>query len=160
MNAPDRPNANLVSLLWAGPEAASEIAAMHGRLFDQPWDASGVTRLLEHPGSTALIARHGFPKTSVGFVVGQIAADEAELLSIGVIESWQRLGLGSRLLLGLTRALERAQVRRIHLEVAADNTAAVALYEAHGFSRSGLRKNYYQRAGGPSVDALTLSRAL
>jgi ribosomal-protein-alanine N-acetyltransferase len=160
MNAPDRPDANLVSLLWAGPEAASEIAAMHGRLFDQPWDTPSVYRLLEHPGSTALIARHGFPKTSVGFVMGQIAADEAELLSIGVVESWQRLGLGSRLLLGLTRALERAQVRRLHLEVAADNTAALALYEAHGFSRSGLRKNYYQRPGGGSVDALTLARGL
>jgi ribosomal-protein-alanine N-acetyltransferase len=160
MNAPDRPDANLVSLLWAGPEASSEIASMHAQLFDPPWDAPSLSRLLEHPGSTALIGRYGFPKTSVGFIMGQIAADEAELLSIGVVEPWQRLGLGSRLLLGLTRALERAQVRRLHLEVAADNTAAIGLYEANGFTRSGLRKNYYQRQGGSSVDALTLTKPI
>jgi len=42
-----------------------------------------------------------------------------------------------------------------YLEVRTDNTAAIALYQAHGFERLGLRKNYYQPSG---ADAYTMVR--
>ncbi len=35
------------------------------------------------------------------------------------------------------------------LEVAADNVAAIKLYEATGFQRVGLRKGYYPHRMGP-----------
>ena len=54
---------------------------------------------------------------------------------------------------GLVRAARRAEVKRLFLEVAADNDAAVALYEGLGFKIAGARKAYYQRAGGENVDA-------
>ena len=65
---------NLVSLLWAGGEAAGEIARLHASLLEPGWDEAAVTKLLEHPGATTLIARTGFPKISVGFAMGQVAA--------------------------------------------------------------------------------------
>ena len=42
------------ALLWASPEHAAELAELHARLFDAPWDADSFSRLLEHPGSTAV----------------------------------------------------------------------------------------------------------
>jgi ribosomal-protein-alanine N-acetyltransferase len=160
MTTPEKRDVNLVSLLWAGPESSAEVSALHASLFDQPWDSASLARLLEHPGATTLIARTGFPKATVGFVLGQVAADEAEIISIGVAKEWQGVGLGKRLVEGLERALKRAGAKRIFLEVAEDNTAARALYEGHGFTEATRRKGYYPRAGSPAVDALVMSKAL
>ena len=150
----------LVSLLWAGPDRAADIAALHRRLFDPPWDAQCIGSLLDHPGAAALVALIGTPKVTAGFVLGQIAADEAEILSIGVAPEWQRRRLGRRLVEGLVRAAARAEVKRLVLEVAADNEAAVALYRGLGFKTVGRRNDYYQREGEASVDALTLALAI
>lgn len=150
----------LVSLLWAGPDRAGDIAALHGVLFDPPWGEKAIAGLLDHPASTAFVAVIGNPKEVAGFMMGQLAADEGEILSIGVSPKWQRRGLGRLLVEGLARALKRAEARRMFLEVAADNAAALALYRVLGFSETGRRKGYYQRKDAPSVDALTLALSL
>jgi len=150
-----------VSLLWAGPEQAAEIAALHSKLFSPAWDEASLRNLLEHPASTAFIAvLGGPPKTTVGFVLGQLAADEAEILSLGVLPEWQRKGIGQRLVEGVARAAQRAEAKRLFLEVAADNDAALSLYRRTGFLGTGLRRGYYARDGGTAVDAVTLSLKL
>jgi ribosomal-protein-alanine N-acetyltransferase len=58
---------------------------------------------------------------------------------------------------GLVRAARRAEVKRLFLEVATDNEAAVALYKSLGFKKAGTRKGYYQRAGGENADAVILA---
>lgn len=147
-----------VSLLWAGPERAQEIAQLHGQLFQPPWDATEIVKMLEHPASTALVAL--LDRQVCGFVMAQIAADEAEVLSIGVNGNHQRTGLAVALMEGLVRALQRAEVKRLFLEVAEDNAAAQALYTKLGFKEIGRRKNYYQRASAMPVDAVNLTLAL
>lgn len=149
-----------VSLLWAGPERAAEIAVLHAQLFAAPWDGASVKAMLDHPASTAFVALVGLPRVPVGFVLGQLAADEAEILSIGVAKEWQRKGLGRRLVEGLARAVARAEAKRLFLEVGADDAAALALYRALAFKEVGRRKGYYERSGGTPVDALTLALAL
>lgn len=153
-------NIKHVSLLWAAPERAEEIAKLHRRLFDPPWDAQAIQALLEHPASTSLIAVAGDPKIAVGFVIGQLAADEAEILSVGVAPDWQRFGLGQMLMEGLARAAKRGEAKRLFLEVAEDNVAATALYAKLGFAEVGRRKRYYERPGAQPVDALILALAL
>jgi ribosomal-protein-alanine N-acetyltransferase len=146
-----------LSLLWASTDRAEEIAALHARLFDSAWDADSITRSIEHPASASFIAQVREPRSLAGFVIGRIAADEAEILSIGVAPEWQRRGIGRRMVEGLVRASRRAEVARLFLEVAADNAAAIALYKSLGFKVAGRRKAYYQRAGGKSVDAVILA---
>ncbi len=150
-------NIKHVSLLWASPDRAGEVANLHGRLFSPGWDEAGMKALLEHPAATSLMAVSGNPKTVVGFVIGQLASDEAEILSIGTAPDWQRAGLGRMLLEGLIRAAKRGEAKRLFLEVAEDNEAALALYRALGFQETGRRKNYYQRPDGSKTDALTLA---
>jgi ribosomal-protein-alanine N-acetyltransferase len=149
-----------VSLLWASPERVDDIAALHARLFDPPWDAESIARLTEHPAAAAFIAQVRDPKVMVGFVIAQIAADEAEILSIGVAPEWQRRGIARHMVEGLIRAARRAEVKRLFLEVAADNTAALRLYKGLGFAAAGRRKAYYRRPGGQPVDAVVLALAL
>ncbi len=145
------------SMLWAAPDRADEIASLHAKLFNPPWDATAIKSLLEHPAATSLIAvAGGQKKVVIGFLIGQLAADEAEILSIGVSPDWQRVGLATGLLEGLTRAARRGDAKRIFLEVAEDNTAGLALYRKLGFTEAGRRKRYYERPGSTAVDALTL----
>ena len=150
-----------VSLLWAGPDQAAEIARLHASLFSPAWSEESVRALLDHPASTAFMAMvGGVPKTCVGFVMAQLAADEAEILTIGVAKDWQRKGIGKRLVEGVARAAQRAEAKKLYLEVAADNDAAMELYRRAGFLGTGLRRGYYARPGGQAVDAVTLALKL
>lgn len=150
-----------VSLLWAGPERSGEIAALHATLFNPAWSEESVLALLDHPAATAFVAvLGGAPKQCVGFVIAQLAADEAEILSIGVDKDWQRKGIGRRLLDGVARAAQRAEAKKLFLEVAADNDAALELYRRAGFLGTGLRRGYYARSGGEAVDGVTLALKL
>lgn len=153
-------NIKHVSLLWAAPERAGEIASLHEKLFSPAWGEESIKTMLEHPASTSLIAVAGNPKAVIGFIIGQLAADEAEILSIGVSADWQRAGLGRKLVEGLVRAAQRGEAKRLFLEVASDNAAARKLYQSLGFLEVGRRKAYYQRPGASAVDALNLALGL
>ncbi len=153
-----------VSLLWAEPEAAREIAALHAELFDPAWDENSLRDMLAQPTTTALIGkvrlREVGPPVPAGFAIGRLAADEAEILTIGVSEPFQRRGVGRLLLDGLKRALKTAGARRLFLEVDAENQAAGMLYRHAGFQEVGRRDGYYARPGGLNGDALTLALEL
>lgn len=149
-----------VSVLWASVDHAETLAAVHAELFPDAWTKSAFEGLLSHPGSTSLVARHGNPQTTVGFIVAQLAADEAEVLTFGVAKAWQRKGVGRKLIEGLIRAAKRAEAKRLFLEVADDNVPALVLYHRLGFKEVGRRKGYYQRAGSAPADALVLSLSL
>ena len=87
----------------------------------------------------------------------QLAGDEAEVITLAVRPSARRRGLARAL---TTRAVARAAsagATRVFLEVAEDNAAARALYEALGFGEVGSRPRYYARRDGSRVDALLLA---
>jgi ribosomal-protein-alanine N-acetyltransferase len=149
-----------VSILWAGTECAGELERLHAPLFSPAWDAASFKVLLDHPGATAFIARTGEPLETIGFILGRLTAGEAEILTLGVYESWQRRGIGRRLVEALCRAVGKAEARRLYLEVAATNTSALRLYRGLGFEEIGRRKGYYDRPGAPPEDAINLSLAL
>jgi ribosomal-protein-alanine N-acetyltransferase len=60
----------------------------------------------------------------------------------------------------VARAAQRAEAKKLYLEVAADNDAAMELYRSSGFLGTGLRRGYYARPGGEAVDAVTLALKL
>ncbi|MEZ5817571.1 MAG: ribosomal protein S18-alanine N-acetyltransferase [Hyphomicrobiaceae bacterium] len=150
------PDMRHVSLLWALPEHAVAISCLHGAAFAEGWDATAVAGLLAHPGSLALVASHGVPPMIGGFALAQVAADEAEILSVAVDGAWQRQGLAARLVDGIKRAAERSGARALFLEVAQSNEAALALYRKTGFAEAGRRKGYYAKADGGREDAVVM----
>jgi ribosomal-protein-alanine N-acetyltransferase len=94
-----------------------------------------------------------------GFVVYSLVLDEACIHNIAVDPEAQRGGLGGLLLAAALRQLRTDGACSCYLEVRASNTAAQALYEKHGFTRAGLRRNYYPAAAGRE-DAVLMSRPL
>lgn len=148
-----------ISLLWALPDDAAAIATLHAVLFPTAWECDAIQALIEHPASLALVAtRPG--RIVVGFIIAQIAADEAEILTIGVAPDYQRHGIGRQLVEGAARSATRSEARRLFLDVADSNAAARSLYASCGFAEIGRRKAYYALPGGAREDALQLARNL
>jgi ribosomal-protein-alanine N-acetyltransferase len=154
------PDPSPLSILWATHDHVGAIARLHASLLDTPWDGASIAQLIADPGAIALVARIGDLPEIAGFVLGRVAADEAEILSLGVAAGWQRLGIGGELVAALGRAASRAEAVRLYLEVAEDNVAARALYRRLSFHETGRRNGYYARAGAPPQDAINLSLAL
>lgn len=130
-----------------------DLAALHSASFSvpRPWSATEFSDLLRNPNVFVL-------SESGGFLLGRLAQDEAELLTLAVAPQMRRTGIGRRL---VDRFLARAQtngVARVFLEVSVENDAATKLYLAAGFSRSGLRRAYFQAPDGRRIDALVLGR--
>jgi ribosomal-protein-alanine N-acetyltransferase len=143
-------------IIRARPRHAKDLACLHARLFDDPWDGEAFAELLRQPGAKAFIARVGHPPEAAGLILGRVAADEAEILSLAVRTESQRRGLAARLLRALRRAVRRARARTLFLEVGASNGAALAFYARCGFRACGRRAAYYQHPGRPVEDALVL----
>jgi ribosomal-protein-alanine N-acetyltransferase len=143
-------------LLAVGSDRAGEIAALHRLLFDPGWGEAAIRGLLARPGSLSFVAEVPGTAGLAGFVLAQVAADEAEILSLGVAPCSRRAGLGRRLTETLIEALRELSAQRLFLEVASDNAPALAWYRKLGFEPVGARKSYYACGGDAVVLALTL----
>ena len=83
------------------------------------------------------------------------AADQCFVQTIGVDPTYQRRGIGSRLLQDLVDEADRRKCRLLDLEVRDGNDAAIAMYEQFGFRSIGRRRGYYQPSG---ADAIVMRR--
>lgn len=147
----------MTEALAVGPAASPALAALHAAAgHGRAWDEAEFTRLLETPGAFAFVAPAAGPE---GFVLGWATGEDAEILTIAVVVSARRRGLGRALLDAAAAAARAAGARRLVLEVAADNAPARALYGAARFAQIGVRPRYYETASG-AVDALVLARTL
>ena len=78
------------------------------------------------------------------------------VLGMGVAASHRGQGLGSALLRATLEAASARGITRIELVVRADNAAAIALYERHGFELEG-RLRDYMIVDGVAHDALAMA---
>ncbi|APE44306.1 ribosomal-protein-alanine acetyltransferase [Sulfitobacter alexandrii] len=131
------------------PEA---LARLHAAAFstDRAWSAAEIGSLLDSPH----VRLHRDPH---GFALTRLVLDEAELLTLAVDPAHQRRGIGARLLTDWLDSIA-GRAATAFLEVAADNAAARALYDRHGFAVIGTRPAYYRRTVGPDADAVIMQR--
>jgi ribosomal-protein-alanine N-acetyltransferase len=93
----------------------------------------------------------------VGYLLARQAADEAEILNLGVAPAARRRGIGRALVREGLAALAGRGASQVFLEVRASNAAARALYAEFGFGEVGRRREYYRR---PVEDAIVLRAAI
>ena len=134
---------------------AKHMAALHAESFERSWDA------LEMATHTALDLCLGIDHAGqlAGFIILSRAADQAEILTLAVVKSARRQGLGRKLLDGAAAQLKKSRSSEMFLEVAEDNIAAIALYKAAGFHPIGCRPAYYRREAG-RMAAFTYAKKL
>ena len=130
------------------------LAKLHAACFDKGWSTSEFAGLLQSPGYAALLAHSA--EGPVGFLLYRTAADEAEVITIGVDPALHRRGAGQALLNKAISQLKSFNIKTMFLDVAASNIEAIALYAKAGFLEVGKRKAYYARPNAPAEDALVL----
>jgi len=144
-----------VGIMPAGAAYRDVLAALQAACSEEAWGADFIARLLATPGAFALLAAAAEPARPVGYVLGRVAAGEAEVLSIGVLDAARRRGVGRALMAAVAAEAARHGATSLFLEVAEDNVAALALYESLDFRPVGRRPGYYRRPVRP-VDARIL----
>jgi len=142
-----------------GREHSRALADLHAKCFTKGWSHLEFQSFFERAGVFAAMAydkdNHG-----VGFVLCWLIEDQCDLLSMGVLADNRRDGVGLML---LEYALENAALlggKYMVLEVNVNNTAAQTLYEAQGFEKFSVRKDYYSNADGTRADAVCMRKPL
>lgn len=148
----------MIQVVPAGATTVELLARLHAGCFADAWDTAAIARLLAMPGAFACLAVDGTPTGGgmpVGFVIARQAADELEIVSIGVLPAARRGGAGQALLRAACDRAAADGATACFLEVAETNAAARALYLRLGFAQAGRRPRYYG-----TEDALVLRKPL
>jgi len=130
------------------------MAAIYAGAFpdSRAWSPAEIAALTRSPAGFAV-------HEPGGFVLGRAVAGEAELLTVAVAADQRRKGTARRLLAAFEAEAVSRGAGEGFLEVAADNTPALALYRTSGWAEIGRRQNYYAR-NDRTVDAILMSKPL
>jgi len=140
-------------IVRAGPAHCFALAAIHEAAFapGEAWSVAMFAAQLGLPGVFALLDDAG------GMVLVRVAADEAEILTLGVAATARRAGLGRALVAAACAVARDAGAAKLFLEVSARNAPAQALYRAAGFLPVGTRRRYYADGSDALMMALDLT---
>jgi [ribosomal protein S18]-alanine N-acetyltransferase len=109
---------------------------------------------LRHKGSFTLVAASSDGKVA-GFIVVH-SGPTGHVITIDVISTARRSGVGSRLLQAAEDRLRAAGSSAVGLETAVDNLVALSFYKRHGYSVIRTWPRYYSNG----VDALVMQKEL
>ena len=124
------------------------LAKLHSDCFPhKPWSQNDFAEL-KNSGCEIVFSENSF-------IVWRSVAGEAEIITLGVNPAHRRGGIASALLGMMENDLRKKDIKKIFLEVAQDNTAAINLYKKHGFSQIGIRPKYYD-----GIDAVNMEKIL
>ena len=153
-------------------EDIEQISRMEREFFSTPWSEASIGHYAEAGNTIFIVARSEeayepercagvraaeLPRKVVGYAAVLCAADEGNLVSIGVLEECRQMGIATELLdIACEMAAQRG-VTSINLEVRESNLPAVCFYEKEGFIKTGKRPNFYRN---PAEDALLYIKQL
>ena len=109
---------------------------------------------LRSAGSRCIVAE--LQGNIAGFILAEISAELAHIITLDVLEPYRRKSIGSRLLEAAERDAMTQGAACVYLETATTNKAAIALWKKHGYREMGTLKNYY----GGGLDAFEMQKLL
>jgi ribosomal-protein-alanine N-acetyltransferase len=103
-------------------------------------------QLLEIAGHLFLVGSEKLDHHPVGYVLGCIEADDREavwMMTLAVMETHRRQGVGSALTSAFLEQLRRDSIRTCRLTVSPENSGAIALYQNHGWRTTAEFADYF-----------------
>ncbi len=143
-------------VLPVASDALGAVAALHARCFPgENWDGQDFAGVLAMGGASGrwVVDADDPRRQPAGFLFDLLASPAGEIITLGIAPEARRRGAARALLADLFSRARARKVASITLEVAADNTPALILYESLGFARAGLRVAYYRRPDASLMDA-------
>jgi len=142
----------------AGPYDPPSMTAIHRECFVNAWNEATMAQFLASPNVLCLIGSVADDSGGVvgGLLIARKAADEAELLTLGVAPACRHTGLGRALLEAAIAALRDSGDKCLFLEVEEGNDAAVELYRSLGATAIGRRARYYEHGADAAIFSLAL----
>jgi ribosomal-protein-alanine N-acetyltransferase len=81
----------------------------------------------------------------IGYIGFRAIDENAEMMNFAINPNIQKKGYGTTLLNYSIEYLKNLGVKKIALEVRVSNENAIKIYEKNGFTKSHIRKNYYEK---------------
>lgn len=126
---------------------AKAAATLHQTAFEKSWSEQEFLNLF------SLNTTKGWMDEGSLLMISHVL-DEIEILTILTHPNFRGQGKAKALLEHLISYAKENNVRQIFLEVNIENQPAISLYEKMGFTKTGVRKNYYKMKDGLFKDAL------
>ncbi len=128
-----------------------EVCAIENETFSDPWSDEDFRNSLLDEKNDYLVA------VIDGIVVGYCGfwgvAGEGDIFNVAVRKEYRRQKVGETMLKALIEKGIARGITSFTLEVRYSNEAAIRLYEALGFERAGIRKEFYTK---PKEDAVIM----
>ncbi|MBQ2746283.1 MAG: ribosomal protein S18-alanine N-acetyltransferase [Clostridia bacterium] len=131
---------------------ASTVAKLEKICFSAPWSATALKDSAKNGTKFFLAETNG---EIAGYIGIDTVLDEGYITNIAVFPEFRKMGVASALLKYTESFANKNKLSFITLEVRVSNSAAIKLYEKHGFKKEGQRKNFY---ANPTEDALILTK--
>jgi [ribosomal protein S18]-alanine N-acetyltransferase len=143
------------------PEDFAELFALDQACFAPgiAWSKAEMAYFLRYPGNFGVIVEDADGRLAGFAIAGTLRRSGAligRLITIDVSAAVRRQGVGRLLYAAIEEQLLASGARSVALEVAANNLAAQAFYERHGFVRTGRIPGYYLGR----IDALVMEKPL
>lgn len=135
-------------------EHLDDLAELERMAFSRPWSYDALAEELQNPLAVFYVAEEVEAESAVAYLGMHHILDECAITNIVVHPAFRRQGIATHLLKEARDYAERHGVKRITLEVRANNGAAIALYEGLGFEKDGVRPGFYD---SPKEDAALYS---
>lgn len=130
------------------------LVKLEQEIFSDAWTELSLANTLHYRPDTSFVAE--LDGKTAGYLFFMAAADEGELLRIGVSPEYRRQGIGRQLMEHMDHFVLDNGIYSVWLEVRESNEPARTLYEQSGFAVQGYRKKYYHK---PEEDAVIMSRS-
>ncbi len=127
-------------------------ASIEKECFVHPWSEQSIESEMCKGSSLFFMAFED--EIPIGYVGLSSVLDEGYMGNLAVSADFRRKGVGKALMQRLIEECKAKKLAFVTLEVRESNYPAVRLYESLGFTRVGLRKNYYTE---PSENALLMT---
>ena len=129
-----------------------QVLKIEAQVYPRPWTLGlFMSELALRTQRVYLVAKVG--GSVVGYAGLMLTGDDGHVTTIAVDPAWHRRGIGTRLLLALSRAGIVRQCHGLTLEVRMSNESAQAMYRRFGYVPAGVRKGYYAET---NEDALVM----